>query len=101
MNWASRAASGLIRLYQLTLSPWLGNQCRFYPTCSAYGLESYRRHGFLKGSFLTVTRICNCHPYSRRPWTDPVPERFAWGDMFRYNRPEQKTEQKTNTIVKD
>ncbi len=80
----------VIRLYRLFLSPWLGNQCRFHPTCSCYGIEAYEKHGFLKGSVLTIRRILACHPYSKRPWVDPIPERFAWRDLFGYNRRTQK-----------
>ncbi|NCC21282.1 MAG: membrane protein insertion efficiency factor YidD [Alphaproteobacteria bacterium] len=77
----------IIRLYRYGLSPFFGNQCRFHPTCSAYAQEAIRRHGALKGWCLAALRILNCHPYSRRPWTDPVPERFAWRDFIRYKKP--------------
>jgi putative membrane protein insertion efficiency factor len=62
----------LIRLYQVTLSPFIGGQCRFSPTCSHYGLEAYRSHGVFRGSFLTVRRVLRCHPFSRGGY-DPVP----------------------------
>ena len=62
----------LIRLYQLTLSPFIGGQCRFYPTCSHYGLDAYRHHGALRGTFLTARRVLRCHPFSRGGY-DPVP----------------------------
>lgn len=75
-----------IRLYQKLLSPLTGNQCRFYPTCSAYGIEALETHGVLKGLILTVRRVLRCNPLTAGPWTDPVPERFAWGALFRYNR---------------
>ena len=76
----------LIRLYQKTLSPLMGNQCRFHPTCSAYGIEVLERHGAVKGLLLTLRRLLRCQPFSSGPWTDPAPERFAWGDLFRYKR---------------
>ncbi len=53
---------GLIRLYQLTLSPWLGQHCRFYPSCSAYCLEALRQHGTLRGLWLGAKRLAKCHP---------------------------------------
>ncbi|POS63069.1 membrane protein insertion efficiency factor YidD [Parasaccharibacter apium] len=66
-----RAASGLfsllllgmIRLYRLFLSPFMGRQCRFYPSCSVYGEEAIRRHGPVRGGWLTLCRICRCHPF--------------------------------------
>jgi uncharacterized protein len=53
----------LIRLYQLTLSPWLGRSCRFYPTCSNYALEAIELHGAWRGSWLTLRRLSRCHPF--------------------------------------
>lgn len=61
-----------IRLYQLSLRPLLGKQCRFVPTCSAYGLEAYRAHGPLEGTRLTVWRLLRCQPFCRGGY-DPVP----------------------------
>jgi hypothetical protein len=58
----ARMGVGLIRLYQLTLSPWLGNQCRFYPTCSHYGIQAISTHGLFKGLWLTIKRIAKCQP---------------------------------------
>ena len=55
---------GLIRLYRLTLSGWLGGQCRFYPTCSHYAEEAVRVHGAVKGSGLAVWRIARCGPFT-------------------------------------
>jgi putative membrane protein insertion efficiency factor len=68
-------AMGLIRLYQLTLSPLLPPSCRFTPTCSHYGYEAFKRHGFLKGGWLTVKRVSRCHPFNPGGH-DPVPEEF-------------------------
>ena len=53
----------LIRIYQLLLSPLLGRNCRFYPTCSAYTSEAIKKHGFLKGIFLGIKRLAKCHPF--------------------------------------
>jgi uncharacterized protein len=63
---------GLIRLYRATLSGWLGGQCRFHPTCSAYGEEAIRTHGALKGSAMTAWRIGRCNPFGTSG-LDPVP----------------------------
>ncbi|MCL2289659.1 MAG: membrane protein insertion efficiency factor YidD [Bacteroidetes bacterium] len=63
---------GLIKLYQFTLSPFLGKQCRFVPTCSQYGIEAIQKHGALKGSWLTIKRIVRCNPWGGSGY-DPVP----------------------------
>lgn len=52
----------IIRAYQLLISPLLGPRCRFYPSCSHYGIEALQTHGLLKGSWLTLKRISRCHP---------------------------------------
>lgn len=54
--------TGLIRLYQLTLSGFVGNTCRHLPTCSEYGYEAIARHGLLRGSWLTAKRVSRCGP---------------------------------------
>lgn len=64
----------LIRFYQLVISPIKPPTCRFYPTCSHYGLEAIRRHGATKGGWLTIKRICKCHPFHPGGF-DPVPEK--------------------------
>jgi putative membrane protein insertion efficiency factor len=56
-------AQFLIRLYQLTLSPYLGRSCRFYPTCSNYALEAIELHGVWRGGWLTLRRLSRCHPF--------------------------------------
>ncbi|MBM3284460.1 MAG: membrane protein insertion efficiency factor YidD [Candidatus Aminicenantes bacterium] len=61
-----------IRLYQLILSPILGGQCRFYPSCSSYTREAIARHGALKGAFLGARRLLKCHPL-HPGGIDPVP----------------------------
>ena len=63
---------GLIKIYQFTLSPFLGKQCRFIPTCSQYGIEAIQKHGALKGSWLTIKRIARCNPWGGSGY-DPVP----------------------------
>jgi uncharacterized protein len=64
----------LIRGYQLLLSPVLGNNCRFHPTCSEYAIEAVRAHGVVRGLWLTVRRIGRCHPWGGAGH-DPVPPR--------------------------
>ncbi|WP_317932854.1 membrane protein insertion efficiency factor YidD [Halioxenophilus sp. WMMB6] len=64
----------LVRLYQYLLSPWIGNQCRFHPTCSNYCLEALESHGSLKGSWFTLVRILKCNPFHEGGF-DPVPEK--------------------------
>ena len=53
---------GLIRVYQFTLSPFLGGSCRFLPTCSAYAIEALATHGAWRGAGLALRRIGRCHP---------------------------------------
>ncbi|UOQ42949.1 membrane protein insertion efficiency factor YidD [Halobacillus salinarum] len=65
---------GLIRFYQKGISPFFPPSCRFQPTCSAYGLEAFRRFGFFKGFYLTVKRVAKCHPLHKGGF-DPVPEK--------------------------
>ena len=62
-----------IRFYQYVISPWLGPNCRFQPTCSAYAIEALERHGVLRGSWLALRRLSRCHPLGGHGY-DPVPE---------------------------
>lgn len=62
----------LIVLYQKLLSPFLGNTCRFYPTCSHYSKHSLEKHGLFKGIVLTCVRLLKCHPFHPGGY-DPVP----------------------------
>ncbi|WP_158773799.1 membrane protein insertion efficiency factor YidD [Cobetia sp. L2A1] len=66
---------GLLRGYQLVISPLLGPRCRFYPSCSHYGLEAIKEHGPLKGFWLTLKRLSRCHPLGGPGGVDPVPLR--------------------------
>jgi uncharacterized protein len=73
MNVSARALLiGAVRAYRYLLSPWLGNTCRFEPTCSAYALEALDRHGALAGLALSAGRIGRCHPWCAGGF-DPVP----------------------------
>jgi len=72
----ARATCLLIRVYQLTLSPLLGNCCRFEPTCSHYAAEAIRRHGLIRGGLLAAWRVLRCNPFGRGGY-DPVPVEAA------------------------
>ena len=65
----------LIRFYQIVISPLKPPTCRFYPTCSHYGLEAVQRFGALKGGWLTIKRILKCHPFYPGG-VDPVPDKW-------------------------
>ncbi|MEM8656120.1 MAG: membrane protein insertion efficiency factor YidD [Pseudomonadota bacterium] len=63
-----------VRAYRLLLSPWVGFNCRYQPTCSAYALDALEKHGALKGGWMAARRIARCHPWGGTGY-DPVPER--------------------------
>ncbi len=58
-----RAVLGLLRLYQLALSPYLGAACRFHPSCSEYAREAIERFGLARGAWLAAKRLSRCHPW--------------------------------------
>ncbi|MBI9036683.1 MAG: membrane protein insertion efficiency factor YidD [Bacteroidales bacterium] len=62
----------LIRIYQYALSPYIGNSCRYTPTCSVYGVEAIKKHGPFKGGWLSVKRFLSCNPWGGSGY-DPVP----------------------------
>ncbi len=62
----------LIRFYQYVISPAIGPKCRFTPTCSHYGVEALKKHGPVKGLWLTIKRVSKCHPWGGSGY-DPVP----------------------------
>lgn len=62
----------LIKFYQRAISPYLMPSCRYTPSCSEYGVEAFRKHGFFKGSYLTLKRVLSCHPWGGHGY-DPVP----------------------------
>ncbi|PKG22239.1 membrane protein insertion efficiency factor YidD [Niallia nealsonii] len=65
----------IIRFYQKIISPLTPPSCRFYPTCSSYGLEAIKRYGAFKGGYLTIKRILKCHPF-HPGGIDPVPKEW-------------------------
>lgn len=60
---AERVLFIVFKVYKVCISPLMGDRCRFYPSCSDYSYESIKKHGFIKGSFLSFKRICKCNPY--------------------------------------
>ena len=64
---------GLVWLYRYLLSPWLGSNCRYTPSCSQYALDALRKYGAFRGSWLAARRIGRCHPWGGSGH-DPVPE---------------------------
>ena len=67
-----RLLMAIVHGYRLLLSPWLGNSCRFEPTCSAYSLQALECHGAAAGTYLTLRRLARCHPFCSGGY-DPVP----------------------------
>lgn len=63
-----------VRLYRAVFSPWVGHNCRYQPTCSAYALEALARHGALRGGWLAFRRVLRCHPFGGSGY-DPIPEK--------------------------
>ncbi len=66
-NWLrhlpARAAIGCVRFYQLAISPWLGQNCRFFPGCSQYMIEAIQKYGLRRGGWKGLRRIGRCHPW--------------------------------------
>ena len=68
-----------VQLYRWFVSPLLGRNCRFYPSCSSYALEALERHGAVHGTWLATRRVCRCHPWNPGgydPVPDPITEHF-------------------------
>jgi putative membrane protein insertion efficiency factor len=78
--WASRAGPGLVArfliglllVYKRVVSPFLGQNCRFHPTCSRYAIEAVQVHGAARGTWLAIRRVTRCHPFHEGGF-DPVP----------------------------
>ncbi len=71
-HWPRQALLGLVHGYRLLLKSWLGNACRFEPSCSAYALGALQQHGAAAGSYLVARRILRCQPWCAGG-CDPVP----------------------------
>ena len=70
-----------VRIYRLTLSGWLGGQCRFHPTCSVYAEQAVREHGAAKGALMAIWRVARCGPFTRGG-VDPVPAQGGGRGMY-------------------
>ena len=70
---AARVCIAMISAYRYAISPLLGVNCRYQPSCSAYAAEAFERHGFRRGGWLALRRIARCHPWGGSGY-DPVPE---------------------------
>ncbi len=64
----------LIKIYQTIISPLLGQNCRYLPTCSEYTIEAFKTHGLIKGFYLAIKRISSCHPFGGHGY-DPIPKK--------------------------
>lgn len=78
-HWPKKLLLGLVRGYQLAVSPLFAPSCRFYPTCSNYAMEAIREHGALKGAMLAAVRLAKCHPW-HPGGHDPVPPHNGHSD---------------------
>lgn len=63
MTWGAQLVALPVKAYRLLFSPWVGHNCRYTPTCSAYALEALEKHGALRGAWLALRRIARCHPW--------------------------------------
>ncbi len=76
MRWLGRLLAWplllLVQIYRYAISPWLGANCRFQPSCSEYAVTALRQYGAFRGSALAVKRIARCHPWGGSGY-DPVP----------------------------
>ena len=77
MKWVRRLVCAPIRLYHKFISPCLGHNCRFLPTCIQYAIEAIMMHGVLKGGLLAMWRILRCNPWGGHGF-DPVPPKGRW-----------------------
>jgi putative membrane protein insertion efficiency factor len=81
MSRSAKLLRALMRLYQFTLSPVFGGQCRFMPSCSSYAQEAIATHGAGRGTVLAMRRLCRCHPFHPGGF-DPVPPRQVTHPMM-------------------
>lgn len=88
------ALKACVKVYSYAVSPLLGANCRFHPTCSAYAVGAIDRHGALKGGFLAFRRILKCHPWHKGPIVDPVPAAIDRAPCIGYKRAEHSKKEK-------
>jgi putative membrane protein insertion efficiency factor len=83
------AGRGLLKIYRYTLSPMIGLECRYLPTCSVYAEEALERHGLWAGSWIAAARLCRCHPWGGSGLDfvcEELPPRSRWYLPWRYGR---------------
>lgn len=73
-SYLKRGLQFLIKAYAYLVSPWLGNRCRFHPSCSVYAAQALDEHGIVKGMYLAIKRLLRCGPWSEGG-EDPVPKK--------------------------
>ena len=76
----------LIKFYSYLISPLIGRNCRFHPSCSHYMAVAIEKHGILKGLWLGTSRLLKCHPWYKGEMQDSVPDAIAWCDLIGYKR---------------
>jgi putative membrane protein insertion efficiency factor len=89
LRWPRAAGMRLIRLYRLVLSPWIGRECRYLPTCSSYAEEAIGRFGLWAGAWMGIARLQRCGPFGASgfdPVPDSLPDNAAWYMPWRYGR---------------
>ena len=85
LQWPRQALSALVHGYRLLLRPWVGNVCRYEPSCSAYALQALEKHGAARGGVLSAARILRCHP-GCNGGHDPVPDTFRFPGFGLFTR---------------
>lgn len=80
----ARMLAGMVRGYQLIVSPWFAPRCRYYPSCSAYAIDALRMHGAIRGTGLAVWRVLRCNPWSHGG-VDHVPPRRGETDQHHHS----------------
>jgi putative membrane protein insertion efficiency factor len=85
-RFPQQALIGLVKVYRLLLSPWLGSACRFEPTCSAYSLKALQQHGAIAGTTLTIYRLLRCQPFCQGGH-EPVPQQSPFSIFTRLVTP--------------
>lgn len=79
----ARILIGVVRLYQLVVSPWMPGACRYTPTCSTYAMDALRGHGAARGSWLALKRLARCHPWGGYGYDAVPPTRSDRSDVDR------------------